>query len=218
MAGIERRLLVLPGGRTSDAAVTGPADDLEELVDGMRRRSPWHTAAAFERFAPVARRVLVRMLGSHDVEDLVQEVFLHLFRRLGSLRSPQAFPAFVLTFAANTAKWELRRRAVRRIMRLSSNGEAPDVAFYEPDPEAREALRAFYGILDDLSAADRAAYVLRYLEQMEVTDVAKALAVSRSTAKRRFTRAWQYVRERVEAHPLLVEYARAQERGGESHD
>ena len=182
-------------------------DDFALMVSGLVRRSPAAAAQAFRRFAPLVNRVLRRILGTADVEDEAQDVFLHLFRRIGSLRDPQALPAFVLTLATRAAQWELRKRALRRMIQLSPTGEPPDQPTDEPDWGSRQAVRAFYRILDGLRATDRTAFVLRFVEKMEMKDVAIALGVSESTAKRRTSSAWQRVQARVSNEPALLGYA-----------
>ncbi|HEY3494418.1 MAG TPA: sigma-70 region 4 domain-containing protein, partial [Polyangiaceae bacterium] len=53
---------------------------------------------------------------------------------------------------------------------------------------------------------DRLAFVLRYIEGMEVADVAAALEISEPTARRRFTRAYKRVAMLAERDPCLGEY------------
>lgn len=183
-------------------------DNFLVLVQGLIQGSSQSAVEAFRRFAPVVNRVLRRMLGTGEVEDLVQEVFLHLFRRIGDLRDPQALPAFVVAFATRTAQWEMRKRSLRRFIQLTPSGEQPDQVTDETDWESRRAVASFYAILSDLRSTDRAAFVLRFVEKMEMKDVAFALGVSESTAKRRTSLAWQRVIARAKKDPALVKYAR----------
>jgi RNA polymerase sigma-70 factor (ECF subfamily) len=64
--------------------------------------------------------------------------------------------------------------------------------------DAREALVRFRAILERLNVSDRTAFVLRFVDGIELTEVASALGVSLATIKRRLAR----VRSRV---VLLVE-------------
>lgn len=178
------------------------------LIDGQRQaqREVWR------RYAPMVRRILRRALGpSHDVDDLMQEVFLSLFEAGRRLREPQALKAYVIAIASRTARGELRKRWVRRWVKLLPGGEldeetADAARTVVPDPEAREALRRFYRLLDKLGAETRAAFVLRFMEKLEVTEVAAALGISLSTAKRRVARAWERMVLLVEREPALVHY------------
>jgi RNA polymerase sigma-70 factor (ECF subfamily) len=174
--------------------------------DSRAPRVAWH------RFAPMVHRILKRTLGpGADVEDLVQEVFVCLFGRIKTLREPKALKAFVIAIAAMTVRAELRRRRTRRMLWLDVPTSPMPV---HPDPEARQALQHFYLILDRLGAQDRTAFVLRYMEQLELTDVASALQTSLSTTKRRLTRVWQRVSLLVERDPALAHYLSSLNREG----
>jgi RNA polymerase sigma-70 factor (ECF subfamily) len=109
---------------------------------------------------------------------------LRVFVRLPSLRDPSALRPFVLSVAANVLKWALRRRWVSRRVRLSVTGTLPDVEGTPDDAEARQALQRCYRILESLTTKERLAFVLRYMEGMTIDEVAAALSVSVSTAKR----------------------------------
>jgi RNA polymerase sigma-70 factor (ECF subfamily) len=156
-----------------------------ELVSALRADDPGAPAMLWSRCSPAVGRFLARALGpSLEIEDLTQEVFLRVFVRLPSLREPSALRAFVLSVAANVLKWELRRRWMSRTVRLSINGAVPDMEGASDDAEARHALRRCYRIFDSLTTKERLAFVLRYLEEMTINEVAAALVVSVSTAKR----------------------------------
>ena len=61
-------------------------------------------------------------------------------------------------------------------------------------------------ILDRVKPADRTAFVLRFIEGLELAEVATALDTSLATAKRRITRVWKRVSLLVERDPALAHY------------
>jgi RNA polymerase sigma-70 factor (ECF subfamily) len=162
---------------------------------------------AWDRFAPMVHRMLKRAFGpGNDIEDMVQDVFLCLFRKVGGLREPRALKSFVISIATKTIQYEIRQRRVRAWVRLSKAPELVEACTEQPDPAARQAMLRFYGILDHLKAADRAAFVLRFFEGLELTEVAAALDISVSTTKRRLERIWKRVSVMVERNPGLAAY------------
>jgi RNA polymerase sigma-70 factor, ECF subfamily len=169
-----------------------------ELVAALGRGEPWAAQEVWDRHAAGVRRLIARALGPRpEVEDLTQEAFMRVFSRIGGLRDPGALREFVLTVAVNVLKQELRRRWVRRRVLLSDSGSVPDVEAPSADPEAREALARCYAILDKLGARERAAFVLRYMEERTLDEVATGLGVSLSTAKRLVNRATASVSKHV---------------------
>jgi RNA polymerase sigma-70 factor (ECF subfamily) len=171
----------------------------------------------------LVRGILRRSLGPlEDVEDLVQEAFIRFFRNLHTLRDPEAVRPFLIGICMRVAASELRRRRARRWLQLSPTGKLRDDAATELDEEGRDALRRLYAMLDRLSDAGRLAFTLRFIEGMELTDVAAALDISLATAKRRLRKVQQQVLAMVERDPVLMDYlgvpsASASERGA-SHD
>jgi RNA polymerase sigma-70 factor (ECF subfamily) len=148
---------------------------------------------------------------AEDVEDLVQEVFLRLYRKLDSLRDPSSLRSFVLCITTRVVQTELRVRWFRRWLGLSSDGELPDHAAEAPDLEARDALARFYRILDRLSAKHRSAFVLRYVEGLELTEVAGAMGVSLATIKRWLPRVSRRVFAQAVGDPMLALYVGARQ-------
>jgi RNA polymerase sigma-70 factor (ECF subfamily) len=169
-----------------------------ELVDALVRGEPWAAQEVWDRHSGSVRRLMVRALGPRaEVEDLTQEVFMRVFSRIGGLRDAQALREFVIAVAVNALKGELRRRWVRRNVLLSKDGSIPDIEAPGADPEAREALVRCYAILDKLRARERAAFVLRYMEERTLDEVAKGLGVSLRTAKRLVNRSAERVSKHV---------------------
>jgi RNA polymerase sigma-70 factor (ECF subfamily) len=178
-----------------------------DLVEAWRRGEAQAPGALWNHFYPLIRRVLCRSLGpGHEVDDLVQEVFIRVFRKLSSLRDPAAAKSFVLSIANRVVQSELRMKWLRRWLGLSRDGLLPEGESIDPDHDAREALDRFYGILDRLNAKDRSAFVLRYIEGLELTDVASSLHISLATIKRRLPRVTRRVFALAKGDPLLAGY------------
>jgi RNA polymerase sigma-70 factor (ECF subfamily) len=182
-------------------------DDDAALARALIDRRPTAPAAMWTRFAPMVHRMLRRTLGpGHDIEDVVQDVFMCVFQKVGGLREPRALRGFVISVTALTARYELRRRWVGRWVRLGRDPDRQDTRAFHPDPEAREAVVRFYQILDRVKPADRTAFVLRFIEGLELAEVCDAMGTSLATAKRRIARVWKRVSLLVERDPALAHY------------
>jgi RNA polymerase sigma-70 factor (ECF subfamily) len=132
--------------------------------------------------------LVYRLMGrDHEVEDLVQEAFVQALARLHALAEPQAFGGWLTSVVVRTTQKALRRRVVARRIGLP-HADAPvdfdSLVAPTAPPDAQAELRAVYRILDDLPARLRVALVLRRVEGMSQEEVAAAMAVSVSTAKR----------------------------------
>lgn len=192
-----------PSAATPAAAHEGepePSPTLREsdLVAALGRGERWAAEQVWDQYAAGVRRLMARTLGPRpEVEDLTQEAFMRVFSRIGTLRDAGALREFIFAIAVNVLKRDLRHRWVRRRVLLSDSGYVPDVEGPSADPEAREALARCYAILDKLGARERAAFVLRYMEERGLDEVASGLGVSLSTAKRLVTRSAERVSKHV---------------------
>jgi RNA polymerase sigma-70 factor (ECF subfamily) len=156
----------------------------------------------------MVRAILRRILGpDSEVNDLVQDVFLRIFKRIATLRDPQAFRAFVMRVATHAAISELRRRRVRRWLRLTRDGILPDVpvSAVASSPE-RLAMRALYRLLDELDPESRSAFVLHHIEELELREVAAAMKLSLATVKRRLSYARDRLHDKGKDDPHLRVY------------
>ncbi len=180
-------------------------------------RSPEASKVAWARFAPLVRRILSRSLGpERDVEDAVQDVFLCVFDKAPGLRNPAALRSFIVSVTIRTLRHEIRRRKLRSWLRLDGNTETADLRTVHPDTDSREALTRFYAILDRINTRDRTAFVLHFIEGIDVPGVAEALELSVPTIRRCLTRARDRLVMLAGRDPVLVEYVSALEAKVES--
>ncbi|HMJ53958.1 MAG TPA: RNA polymerase sigma factor [Polyangiaceae bacterium] len=188
-----------------------PVLDDADLVRAFSDGESWAARAIWSRHAPMVYRLLERALGpSGEAEDLTQDVFLRTFSKLPTLRDVQALRSLIYSIALRTLKWELRRRRVRRILRLSDTGHLPDLPVRGVDSESRQILSRFYGLLEQLPVNDRTAFVLRHMEGLKLEQIADQMRVSLATVKRWVSRASQNVSSLVEADRELSAHFRQQ--------
>jgi RNA polymerase sigma-70 factor, ECF subfamily len=179
--------------------------DDEALVHALQRRDPSACAALFDRHAPYIARVIARIIGHSEPErtDLLHDVFVGAFEGIGELKNPRALKSWLVGIAVFKAKEWLRRR--KRVGSPVAPEHAADRAGPATAPEAIEAVRSLYRLLDQLTEDDRTVFVLRFLEGMNLTEIAEACNLSISTARRRVIRAESRFRNKLPAYPALLE-------------
>jgi len=186
-------------------------EDDAALVARVRAREPAAPGRMWDRYAFLVRRILRRMLGPIDVEDCVQDAFLRLFRDLGSLREPARLRSFLIGIAIHVANSELRKRRAKRWLLLAGDGTLlePETAVTDDWHEPRAAVLRLYQILDRVSDKLRTVFVLRYIEGLELTELAALLDCSLATVKRRVADASSRVCLLAASDPLLAPYLEA---------
>ncbi len=131
--------------------------------------------------------------GSVDAEDLLQEVFLVVQRRLGSFRAEAALTTWlygitVLVVNARRKKERWRRFLWRRAGPELELEHAASPAVQE-DFERAEAARLVYSVLNDLSERDRTLLILFELEHLPGAEIAKIIGTSEPNVWVAMTRA-----------------------------
>ncbi len=179
----------------------------QALAQALIGGHPDAPTVAWNRFSGMVYGTLERAVGDNDVDDLAQEVFLRLFRRIHTLQDPTALRSFVYSICVRVVHGELRRRWVRRIMRLAPTSELPEAPVAHADHEGREAVRRLYQLLDRLTPRDRLIYGLRAFEQLTVGEVAAAVGASEATVKRRSAHAGARMAAWIARDPVLQPYA-----------
>jgi RNA polymerase sigma-70 factor (ECF subfamily) len=165
-------------------------DSDRAIVAALRAGNASGGAALYDRHWRHVRRVVVRVLGPDaDVGDVVQDVFLSAIGSLERLDEPDALRAWLSRIAVFRARAEIRRRTRRKWLSLFAPEDLPDIEAPEVTPETSEALRATYRVLSRLPADERIAFALRFIDGMELVEVADACEVSLATIKRRLARA-----------------------------
>jgi RNA polymerase sigma-70 factor (ECF subfamily) len=164
-----------------------------QLVEALRDGHPSARAELFDRHSLHVQRVLARVLGNDpELPDLLHDVFLRAFAGIGGLRDPAAIRGWLTSIAVFTARGCIRRRSLRRALGLASAREpAPDPVAPVAGEDAAAAARATYAVLGRMPADERVAFALRYVDGMELTEVAQAAGCSLATIKRRLARARQ---------------------------
>jgi RNA polymerase sigma-70 factor (ECF subfamily) len=202
---------VLPGGGSGPGSASDDDGGDAALVLALRHGDARAELEAWNRFSPRVDGTLRRLLGPgpdgrHDREDLLQEVFIRFFRRVGTLREPAAVRGFLTGICLRVVQGEIAARRRRRWLHLTMTGDAPDVASGARDDESREAVRRYYGLVDGLGGRDRSIFVARTIEGLTLEEVAVLHGVSVSTAQRRIERATKRIALLVRRDPLLVTF------------
>ncbi len=139
------------------------------------------------------RRVVRR---PDDAEDLVQEVFLLAFRRMGQLRDGSRFGPWLSRIADNTArKWHRRRIVqIRFEETLSMEWAEPDADESEVEREARMMVRQ---AIRRLSGAHRDVIEHHYFRGHSYAETASQLGLELNTVRSRLQKARQRIRKEM---------------------
>ena len=151
-------------------------------------------AELYRRFAGVVHGIALARVGPADADDVAQETFLVMHRRLSSVREAEAFPGWLCAVArrAATDRLRLRRRHAHDPLPDAPSGSAP-VA----DTDAalrRRVLQTIQG----LPEAYREPLILRLVEGLTGPDIAARTGRTPGSVRVNLHRGMALLRPRLE--------------------
>jgi RNA polymerase sigma-70 factor, ECF subfamily len=169
----------------------------------LLRRAAAGDAAAFKELfirhrADVARLVYRMLSAPSDLEDVVQEVFVQVFRSLKDFRGQSKFSTWLHRVTVNVVL--MHRRSARSRPVLTEEAPSDFVAddrqpLPDEDAERSERMRAFQRLLSRLADKKRAVFVLHELEGLAPAEIAEIVGAPVLTVRTRLF----YARRELEA-------------------
>ena len=181
----------------------GPSDLPLEVRRLLVARDEGALATFFDHYFNRVYGYVRRLVGEdHLAEDLTQDVFLQLHRSLASYDPTRQLRPWVFAIATNKVRDHWRSRAHRdaqQAVSVERDGAGLDVEAGEAPPEAglvlAEAGVELREAVEQLTEGLRATLLLRVYEELSFAEIAAALDCNEATARKRYSRALEKLRE-----------------------
>lgn len=153
--------------------------------------------------------ICLRMLQSpSEAEDLTQDVFIQLYRKIGSFRGDSAFTTWLHRMTVNQVLMHFRKRTVK-YEKTTEEGETPDqMVTGTSDPNKMRIVDkiALDNAIQQLPTGYKNVFVLHDVEGFEHEEVAKILGCSVGTSKSQLHKARLKLQKLLQkkANPRLV--------------
>lgn len=150
-----------------------------------------------DRYKDRIHRLIRRMVGGPDDEDLTQEVFIKVYRAIPGFRGGSTFKTWVYKIAHNLCLSEIRKKG-RRGEHLSIEEEGdeklhcllPDARQgLEDEIEKRDLSQSIRRLMERLPPQYRTVLTLFYLEQAKYEEIADIMGIPLGTVKTHIHRA-----------------------------
>lgn len=173
-------------------------NDDTDLVRQAQAEVPGALDRLCDRWLPTVLGWTLRLGGPKiDAEDAAHDVFLVLFRRLGSLEDPSAFSSWLFGITRRVVAGHRRRAWVRRWL----PGAVPEREDPSLDPSAQavqsDIADQVWVAIEALPSHQREVLVLCDLEERSDSEVAEMLGIPKNTVKSRLRRARAALRGHV---------------------
>jgi RNA polymerase sigma-70 factor (ECF subfamily) len=148
----------------------------------------------YQLYAPLVHGILLARLPRSEVEDLVQDIFLHALRKLHTLRDTGAFGPWIAMIARNRAM-DFHRRS-RETIELSDDLRSADSS----QSKAEEIL----AIICTLPDAYRETLVLRLVEGMTGPEIATRTGLTSASVRVNLHRGMKLLRGKLGSKEALL--------------
>ncbi len=165
--------------------------DLELIRCYLDRRTPDCFSKLYDRYAPkVFGKCLALLKDRTEAEDATQEIFVKIFSKLATFDERSKFSTWLYSITYNLCIDRLRKRKKERELfsdELEQAGEKID------EVDDRELLEMEFErlkeVLERIPAGDKMLLLMKYLDGMQIKEIAHSLGKTESAIKMRIKRA-----------------------------
>lgn len=179
---------------------------VRQAVEGDRR--------AFEELMEIYQgsifsMVYARTRSRPDAEDLVQDVFLKAYKNLSTLKNPEVFKSWLYRIAVNLVNDFHRKKKFTSLFGLLDKESGDEYASDDPGGFDHLASKRFWGnfnaFLRRLPNQQQEVFRLRFLEHLNIQEIAQVLDRSESAVKTHLYRALEKFKEEGARYGLCEE-------------
>ena len=188
----------------AETIVPARADDATLVREFLRTHDDDLFAILVRRYQDRVFRLVLSVLGpgmEAEAEDLVQDIFVQVFRKLSSFRNESSFSSWLYRLTYNSCLDRRRKARLRHPHVCEEELDDLSDARRHADPEgmtaATERRRRLLGLVEELPDLQRTTIFLHYWLCLSVGEIASMLDVKPGTVKSHLFRARQSLASRL---------------------
>lgn len=170
----------------------------EELMYSLGRGNDSALDELYARYANRLKFYCIKMLSdAHRAEDIVHDIFLTLIEKTELFDTSKRFSTWIFSCAYNACKNEYRRRESKEIL----HDELEEILVQTPELTFTMDTKLFRTLLerelDELSSEHRTVFILRYMEDFSLKEIADVTGIPEGTVKSRLYYSCKKLSERL---------------------
>ena len=180
----------------------------QELVDKARNKSPGAFDELYYSYVDRVQRQLYGIVGNDaDIDDLIQQTFVQVYRNLDGFRGDSSFSTWLHRITVNVALGHLRKKKRWFKLREAVTQEPVDTTKSEATPlrsvECTQTRELLSSVLDKLKPKKRIVFVLYEIEGHTLEEIATIVDSSVNTVAGRLRAARLEIRRALEHHQRM---------------
>ncbi len=190
----EKKLLM---AETVLIAAAGDRDAIDSLIQRYQQ--------------DIFRMVYVRTGSLMDAEDITQDIFIKVVKRIGRLRDPNQFKSWLYRLAINQVIDHHRKRRLLSYFGFEKKNPSESVEASGGRDPSSDLLRKEFQIrlssyLKSLPAAEREVFMLRFIDGLKIREIVMVMQKAESSVKTHLYRSLRKFRESGSFRSFLREY------------
>jgi len=190
-----------------------------DLITRAAGGDPAAFQALVERHRAMVYRIALQFAGNHhDAEDIVQDVFIKVYRALATFRHDAQLSSWLYRIVMNACIDHRRRHGHAAPYGEEAESALSSTPAGEPDPEAcaygGELGQVLDGEIRRLPAGQRIVFIMRHHHGLKIGEIADALGLAEGTVKRQLHAAVHRLRAALRRARIEVSVARPRLAGG----
>lgn len=174
------------------------------LIDGCVQGDRKAQAELFHRYFDRLNALVYRILGPiADLDDVVQEVFMKIFKSIGQFKGSGALDGWIYRITINQCREEIRMRRRKRQVEMVPHADhiIENVTSSTPNPEEtlsdKEDTHLIYSALSHIKLEKRVVLVMHDMEDKTMDEIAVTIQVPLGTVKSRLFHARSELHKRL---------------------
>ena len=184
---------------------TNDADLIRQVLDGDQGAF----TTLVNKYQKSVHALVWRKIGDfHIAEEITQDVFLKVYKRLSTLKRPELFPGWLYVIATrDCVSWLRKEELPTKSLDAMSTAELEEIYYAQHEADRSEAAAIEHQrecvkrLLQKLPESERTVVTLYYLAEMKSEEISAFLGVSPNTVRSRIRRA----RERLEKEERMIQ-------------
>ncbi|OFZ22876.1 MAG: hypothetical protein A2X94_17635 [Bdellovibrionales bacterium GWB1_55_8] len=170
--------------------------------------SPEEWSRLFDEHASGVRAILYQMGAGADLDDLVQECWIKIWKGMGKFRGESAPKTWIRRIVANAMIDHYRKRGISPdSQEFDENAHSPEpVSTADSSMQNTEASNVIQTCLNTLSLEHRTVLILAVIEEHTIEEVASITSVSAGTVKSRLHHAKAKMKEALKRKGISHEF------------
>lgn len=166
----------------------------EELMRYVSKGNTKAFEVLYDRYAPLMYRYFFRMLGQHKdiAEDFTQDIFIKIIEKPHLFDNARNFKAWMYCVASNMCKNQYRNK--KAIVNID-NQEFKYTDNIEQGIDDMIMKANFLQAIEQLSEVYKECFILRFLEELSIKEIAEIAKIPEGTVKSRLHEATKQVRD-----------------------